>query len=275
AHVGVADAYNLMGFMTVLAPREAFPRAQAAARRALEIDPSSAEALTSLAYGTLWHDWDLAGSERLFRKSIDLNPRYSQAHLWFANVLTITGRMDEARAEAHLARTLDPLSNVAIAFSGWFPYWDSRFDEALRGFAGAIKLIPDFAPVHYWRGLAFARAGHDDEAMASLDRCIELLGRTPMALSALGTAHALGGREGQARAALAELAALSAERFVGGYYPAQILVALDDHDAAFAALEQALEERVHWLAAIRNDPSLAALRGDARFAALVARVEGR
>ncbi|MEO6462377.1 MAG: protein kinase, partial [Candidatus Eisenbacteria bacterium] len=87
AHVGVADAYNLMGFMTVLAPREAFPRAQAAARRALEIDPSSAEAWTSLAYGTLWHDWDIAGSERLFRKSIDLNARYSQAHLWFANVL--------------------------------------------------------------------------------------------------------------------------------------------------------------------------------------------
>ncbi len=274
AHVGVADAYNLMGFMSVVAPREAFPRAMAAARRALEIEPSCAEALTSLAYGTLWYEWNRAESERLFRKSIDLDPKYSQAHLWFANECILSGRFDEARVEANLARTLDPLSNVAIAFRGWFPYWRGQFEAAVRGITEAAELIPDFAPVHYWHGVSLMRTGRDAAAIAALERCIALLGRTPMAISAVGTAHALAGRAGDARAVLDELVGQATHRFVGGYYPAQILVALGDFDAAFAALDHAVEERVHWLAGLRIDPSLAPLRSDPRFSKLVARVEG-
>ncbi len=274
AHVGVADAYNLMGFMSVIAPREAFPRAMAAARKALEIDPSCAEALTSLAYGTLWYEWNRSESERLFRKSIDLAPRYSQAHLWFANERILSQHFEEARAEANLARTLDPMSNVAIAFRGWFPYWRGQFELAVRGITEAAELIPDFAPVHYWHGVSLMRTGRDADAVAALERCIALLGRTPMAISALGTAHALAGRADEARAILDELAEQAAHRYVGGYYPAQILVALGDHDAAFVALDRAVDERVHWLAGIHIDPSLAALHGDPRFDRLVARVEG-
>jgi len=272
AHVGVADAYNLMGFMSVLAPREAFPRAQAAARRALEVNPSGAEALTSLAYATLWHDWDVAEAERLFRRSIDLDPKYSQAHVWYANVLVLTRRTDEAQAEIHLARTLDPRSNVAIAFAGWFPYWCSRFQDALRAFHVAQELIPGFGPLHYWMGLAHARAGQDAEAITSLGRAIDMIGRTPMTLSGLATAHALAGRGTEARSLLAELEAQSSRRFVGGYYPAQVRVALGEREAALTGLEQAFDERVHWLAAIRIDPSLHPLRGESRFEALVARI---
>jgi Tfp pilus assembly protein PilF len=272
AQVGVADAHNLMGFMTVLPPRDTFPRAQAAARRALEINPSSAEAFTSLAYPTLWHDWNHAEAERLFRKSIDLNPKYSQAHLWIANVLTLSDRPDEARTEAQMARILDPLSAVAIAFAGWFPYWHSRFDEAIRNFREAMQLIPGFGVGHYWMGLAGARAGHDREAMAALERSAEILGPTPQVVSALATAHALAGRPTEARTLMAELETQSAHRYVGAYYFAQVLVALGEREAAFKALEKAFDERVHWLAAIHIDPSLAALRGDPRFEAMAARV---
>ncbi len=275
AHVGVADAYNLMGFMSVISPREAFPQAMAAARQALAIDPSCAEALTSLAYGTLWYEWNRAESERLFRKSIDLDPKYSQAHLWFANERILSQHFEEARAEANLARTLDPMSNVAIAFRGWFPYWRGQFELAVRGITEAAELIPDFAPVHYWHGVSLMRTGRDAEAVAALERCIALLGRTPMVISALGTAHALAGRTEAARAILDELDGQAAHRYVGGYYPAQVLVALGDHDAAFAALDRAVDERVHWLAGVHIDPSLAALHGDPRFDRLVARVEGR
>jgi serine/threonine-protein kinase len=274
AHVGVADAYNLMGFMTVLPPREAFPRARAAARRALEINPAGAEALTSLAYGTFWHDWNLEEAERLFRRSIDLNPKYSQAHLWFTNMLVGAGRMEEARAEAQLARALDPVSTIAITSGGWFPYYESKFEEAIRILQEAAGLIPGFGPVHYWLGRACTEAGHDTEAMGALDRCAGILGRIPMTLSALGIAHARAGRESDARAILSEMEALAAHRYVGAYFFAQVRVALGDRDAAFAALAKALEERVHWLAMIRVDPSLAALRGDPRFEALAARVKG-
>ncbi len=272
AHVGVADANNLMGFMTVFPPREAFPRAQAAARRALAINPSSAEALNSLAYAALWHAWNVRESERLFRKSIDLNPKYALAHLWFANVLTVSGRAEEAYVEAYAARTLDPLSNIAIAFAGWYPYWQGRFDEALRKFEDALPLIPSFGPLYYWMGLAFAHAGRDREAVATLERSVEILGRTPQALAALATAHALAGRKAEARAIVSEVEALSRRRYVAPYYLAQVSVALGEHDAAFATLERAFEERVHWLVGMHMDPSLAALRGDPRFAALAARV---
>jgi eukaryotic-like serine/threonine-protein kinase len=274
AHVGVADAYNLMGFMTAVAPRDAFPHAQAAARRALALNPTSGEAHTSLAYGVLWHDWNFEESERLFRRAIDLNPRYSQAHLWFTNLLLLVDRFDEAEGEAQTARILDPHSNVAIAFVGWHPYWQGRFEDAHRRLQKAIDLIPNFGAGHYWMALACARCGRDAEAMAALSRCLEILGRTPMVLAALAMAHALAGRTGEARTTLAEMEALAAHRYVGHYYPAQVRVALGEHEAALTGLEAAFEERVHWLAAIHLDPSLAALRGQPRFEALVARVGG-
>ena len=274
AHVGVADAYNLIGFTTTLAPGEAFPRAMAAARRALAIHATSAEAITSLAYGTLWYEWKFAESERLFRRSIDLNPKYSQGHLWFANTLVLTERLEEALQEARVARTLDPLSAVAIAFEGWFPYWCGKFDDAIRNFHEAVQLIPNFAPVHYWRGLTYIRTGQDAEAMTSLQRREDLGGRSPMVVAALGMAHSAAGRMDEARTMLAELVALSGQRYVGSYYIAQVQAALGDRDGALTALEKAVEERVHWLAAIHLDPTLDSLRGGARFDALVKRVRG-
>jgi len=275
AHVGIADAHNLMGFMSAMTPRDAFERAREAANRALELNPTSGEAHTSLAYATLWLDWNLEEAERLFRRAIDLNPRYSQTHLWFTNLLVIQERFEEAESEAQMARILDPHSNVAIAFAGWHPYWHGRFEDACRNLRQAAELIPNFGPVHYWMGLALARSGRDAEAMSALVRSADILGRTPMVLSAIATAHALAGRTDEARKFLAETEALAAQRYVGAYYPAQVRVALGENEAALTDLEAAIEERVHWLAAIRLDPSLAPLRGHPRFEALVARVRGR
>ncbi len=200
AHVGVADAYNLMGFWTGVPPREAFPHARASAQQALEINPASAEALTSLAYGTFWHDWNFAEAERLYRRSIDLNPKYSQAHLWLANLLVGDGRFEEAKAEAQVARTLDPVSNIAITSGGWCPYYAGSFDEAVRLYRDATRLIPDFGPLHLWMGLACAQADLDAEAMAALAGCVEILGRTPVvALGASGRPRARGADVGGAR----------------------------------------------------------------------------
>ena len=272
AHVGVADAYNLMGFMTVLPPREAFPHAQEAARRALEINPDSAEALTSLAYGTFWHDWNITESERLFRRSIDLNPKYSQAHLWFTNLLQAMCRMDEARAESQIARTLDPVSNIAIVSPGWFLYFEEKFAEAARVLREASTLVPDFGPIHYWAGLALSAAGDDDAAMSTLERCTSILGRTPLVVSALAVAHARAGRKDDVGTLLAELEAMSTQRYVSAYYFGQVYCARGDVEHSFSALERAFEERVHWLLMLPLDPVFMPLRGDARFRKLVARL---
>lgn len=275
AQVGIADANNLMGFMTVWPPREVFPRAAAAARRALEQNPACAEALTSLAYVTFWHEWNPVEAERLFRRSIDLNPKYSQAHLWLTNVMLAENRMDEARAESQIARTLDPVSNIAITSPGWFSFYEHRFDEAVRLFRGAAELLPNFGPVHYWMALASALAGLHAEAVQAADRCLRTLGRTPMVVSALALTHTLAGRTEAARTLLAELEGLTAQRYVSSYYVAQVQTALGDGDAAFAALDRALDERAHWMATIRRDPMLVPLHGEPRFEALAAEVARR
>jgi TolB-like protein/tRNA A-37 threonylcarbamoyl transferase component Bud32/Flp pilus assembly protein TadD len=273
AHVGVADAYNIMGFMSAAASRETFPRAQAAAHRALEVNPTSGEAFNSLAYATLWFDWNHVEAERLFRRAIDLNPRNSQTHLWFTNLLLVQERFDEAENEARTARILDPHSKIAITLTGWRPYWQGDLEEAFRKLNQVIELIPDFGVAHYWLSLACAFTGRDAEAMAALQRCVETLGRTPTVVASIGVAHALAGRVDEAHQALAELEALAAHRYVGSYFPARVHVALGQHDAALTLLEAALEERVHWLAALHLDPTVAALRGQPRFEALIAKVK--
>ena len=272
AHVGIADAYNLLGFYATLPATVAFPRAEAAARRALEINPASAEAMTSLAYGVTWFDRNLVEAERLFRKAIDINPRYSLAHLWISNVLLLAGRAEEARAEVQLARSAAPVSPGPIAFEGWFPYYDGDFDEALRIFDNAVALIPDFGAMYYWMGLALMSAGRNADAVASFERGIERLGRVPMVVSGLAAAHALGGHEAEARALLAEMLSQRDRRHVSAYYIAHAHAALGERDEALTALELAAEERMHILGLIRMDPLLAELRADPRFEAIAARV---
>jgi Tfp pilus assembly protein PilF len=275
AHVGLADTYNLMGFYTVIAPREAFPRAQAAARKALEINRSSAEAMTSLAYSTMWHDWDLVEAEGQFRKAIELNPRYSTAHLWLANLFMIRGQHDDALSEFQIARRLDPFSMPAITSAGWLAYYSRRFDEAVVQLGRAIELVPDFMMARYWLGLTYAQLRRGVEAVAQFEHAIRIGGRVPSTLAGLALGHAAGGDEQKARATLAELEAQSERHYVAPYYVAQVIAALGDRDAAFAPLGRAIEERVHWLAAIRRDPTLDPLRGDRRFDEIVRRVEER
>jgi len=272
AHVGIADAYNLMGFMTARAPRETFPRAREAARRALEINASCAEALTSLAYATLWHGWNRTEAERLFRRSIDLHPKYSLAHIWFANVLALDHRIEEAENEGHIARMLDPRSNVAIVFFGWFSYWAGRFERSVAKLEEVLPMVPEFGPLHYWLGLALLQTDRHAEALPAMERSLTLQGRTPQALAGMALALASTGRAPEARALLDEIMGLVPHRYVASYYPAQVHAALGERDRAFEWLEKALEERVHWLAALHVDPTLNPLREDPRFESLATRI---
>ena len=109
AHAGVADSYAILGFYSSLPPTEAFPKARQAASRALELDPTLAEARPALAYVAMYHDWDWAGAEREFRLAIALNPGYSTTHQWYGNFLSILGRFDESVAEFSRAIALDPV----------------------------------------------------------------------------------------------------------------------------------------------------------------------
>jgi serine/threonine-protein kinase len=272
AHVGVADAYSLMGFYAVRAPREVFPTAAIAARRALAIDPTSAEALTSLAYVKMYHEWDFPDAERMFRKAIDLNPKYPTAHLWLANIFSFSARPEEAEAEFRVARILDPMSMVTNTSQGWLPYWQGDFERSRKRLIETVAMVPEFMIAHYWLGLSCTMLNRHDEARASLGRAIGLGGRKPMTLAGLAIAAARAGQKDEARSLLAEIDGFAKDHYVSSYFRAQILASLGEIDEGMAALERAFEERVHWLVTVRNDPLLVALRQHPRFDDLAQRV---
>ena len=272
AHVGVADAYSLMGFYAVRAPREVFPAAAVAARRALAIDPASAEALTSLAYVRMYYDWDFPEAERTFRKAIDLNPKYPTAHLWLANIFSFSHRPEEAEAEFRIARILDPMSMVTNTSQGWLPYWQGDFARSRERLLETVTMVPEFMIAHYWLGLACTMLNRHEEARVSLERAVGLGGRKPMTLTGVAIAAARVGRKDEARTLLAEIDGFAKDRYVSPYFRAQILASLGEIEEGMAALERAFEERVHWLVAVRNDPSLVPLRQHLRFDDLARRV---
>ena len=130
AFSGLADAYAVLGFYDYLPPVQAFPRAKAAAQRALDLDARLAHAHASLGYVALYYDWNWAEAEAAFERAIALNPSYSVGHQWYANYLTARGRFDEAVAAMRRAQEVDPLSLIASAALGWVHFYQRDYDAS-------------------------------------------------------------------------------------------------------------------------------------------------
>ena len=144
AYAGLADSYNILVSYSALAPKEAFPKAKTAAGRALEIDERLGEAHASLAFVRFGFDWDFAEAEREFKRSIELNPGYAAAHLWYAVYLAAMGRFDEAEAEINRAQELDPLSLPIMTNVGWIHHLSRRYDRAIEAYKKALEMEPNF-----------------------------------------------------------------------------------------------------------------------------------
>src|SRR6185503_1426638 len=164
AELGLAEAHGLLGFHEFEPPREAFPRARAAALRTLELRPDLGEAHAVLAYTILHHDRDWAGSEREFLRAIELNPKHAVARLWYVNMLLAAGRFDEALEQGRHALELDPLSIINSLVMGWVHFFAGRFDVAFEKMGRALELDPRFFLGHQWRGWALWQMGRLEEA---------------------------------------------------------------------------------------------------------------
>ncbi len=272
AHAGLADSYNLLGFYSVRAPKEAFPRAKEAARRALELDGDLAEAHSSLAFARLLYDWDWAGAGREFRRTFELNPGYATAHHWFAEYLTLQGRHEEAIEQVKQALGLDPLSLIINTLRGWAYYYARRYDQAIAALEETLELDAGFAPAEFWLGLARQQQGQLEAAGAVLEQAIEHSGRSPMMVAALGRLHALRGETTAASAVLAELEAASRREYVPAYYIAAIHSGSGDRERTLDWLEHSRQARDNWLVFLGVDPIWDALRSEPRFTALLAEV---
>ncbi|HJW14110.1 MAG TPA: protein kinase, partial [Thermoanaerobaculia bacterium] len=218
AYLGIAHTYAVLGFHAIAPPSEAFPRAKAAALKALEIDPSLAEARAPLAYALHYYDWNWNESEKEYRRCLEAAPQDATAHNYYASLLTSLGRFEEALKEWRRAQEVDPLSLIIRAATGWFFYLARRYDEAIREAKTALEMDPTFAVARRVLGLSFQKTSRPDEAIEELRKAVELSGGSTQYLADLGRAFATAGREEQARKTLEELEEVSKSRYVSPYF---------------------------------------------------------
>ncbi len=268
AHAGVADSYTILGYYSAMEPRDAFPKAKAAAAKALAFDDSLAQAHSSLAFAQVLYDWDWRQAERGFRRTFELNPGYATGHHWYAEYLVWTGRGEEAVAEAHKALEIDPLSLIINTLIGWVHYYTRRNDRAIRKLRKTLELDPAFAPANFWLALAYSQAGQLDEARTAIERALESAGESPMMLAARASLHAAAGEAAAAEGILGALLRTAAETYVPPYYIAAIYSALDDWPRTCEWLEKARRARDNWLVFLKVDPIWDRVRAEPEFAAL-------
>jgi DNA-binding SARP family transcriptional activator len=274
AYSGLADCYNLFSLYSVMAPKTAMPMAKAAARKAIEIDESLAEAHTSLAYAYLYYDWNWAAAEREFQCAIELNPNYATAHHWYHEYLIARGRFDEQMAEILHAEELDPVSLIINTDVGWGLYYARRYDQAVEQLRRTLELDPNFAVAHLMLGLTHAQKKCLDEALASILKSIELSGNDPftLAIGALGYVCAISGRKSEALSAIDRVKHLSKARYASDYCQALVFAGLRDRSGAIERLENAFEARYDRLIYLNVEPIFDDLRSDPRFQNLIRRL---
>jgi TolB-like protein/Tfp pilus assembly protein PilF len=273
AYSGLADCYSTRGLREWdLPPREAFPRAKAAATKALEIDDTLAEAHTSFAFAIWYYDWDWQPAEREFKRALELNGNDAVAHQWYGSYLSSMGRHAEAIAEKKRAVELDPLSLVMNRSLGWTFYFARHYDAAIEQYRKTLELDPNFALAHLWLGEAYKQKGMHQEAILEFQKASMLSGEDHAKLAALGHAYALSGRRAEATKILEKLEEMSKRSYVPPYDFAVIFTGLGDKDKALEWLHKAHEDRSAYLVLLNVEPIWDSLRSDPRFTDLLRRM---
>lgn len=275
AYAGLADCYGIIGAAIVgtVPAREVAPKAEAAAKRALELDPTLAEAQTSLATVLLNYKWDWPGTEAGFQKAIQLDPKYATAHQRYSLYLIAMGRTQESLREIQQALKLDPLS-VSMNFSeGWRLYMARDFNGAIRQLKAAIDMDSSFALAHLVLGQAYAQTKQYSAAIGELQTAVRLSSNSSPALAALARVDASSGQQASARALLETLRARSLHTYVSPFYLAEVYAALGDQNVAMEELEKAYEDRSNSIIFLRVDPDFDSLRSNPRFQQLIERLQ--
>jgi TolB-like protein/DNA-binding winged helix-turn-helix (wHTH) protein/Tfp pilus assembly protein PilF len=274
AYAGLADCYGIIGatiFGTVPAA-EAAPKAKAAATRALELDPTLAEAETSLATAKFNYDWDWAGAADGFKRAIEMNPSYATAYQRYSLYLIAMGRFGDSFEQINKARDLDPLSISINSSLGWRFYLARQYDRAIEQLRNTLEMDPSYEWPHLVLGQAYEQKGEYSLAISELRKVAELSHDTPLMVSALAHAYALSGNKEEANKLLSGLIAESKKKYVSPFYVAIIYASLGQNELAMDWFEKAYADRSNGLVFMRIDPELDTLRSNPRFVALQAKL---
>ena len=273
AHAHSAAACTLLCDYSIVRPSELMHRAKASALRALALDDRSVEAHTALALITAQYEWNWPEAEALFRRAIDLNPSYAEARLWFGcDMLALQGRFAEAAEHVRLALHLDPLSWPVRESQGYFLMLTRDFDAALSFHQETIQLQPESPRGYAGVARVLGMMGRHAEAIEIFGKARQLAPVTPSFLGAMGQVLGEAGRETEARSTLAELEQMAAARFVPGTAFAAIHLGLNEKDRALTYLEQACRQREFSIAKLKVHPMYDGVRDEPRAQRLMTRM---
>jgi TolB-like protein/Tfp pilus assembly protein PilF len=266
AYAGLADAYGTLSFYGPMRPEEAYPIARELVVKALELDPELPEAHTVLAYIKAYWDWDWEGSERDFRRAIELNPNHISAHHLFSYVLVMIGRNEEALQEIQKALELDPLNLIAIRTVGDMYYHSRQYEKAIPYFLKTIEMDQTFNYAHLNLGSVYRELGRYEEALKQYQKEINLYTGTELTtLANMGVLYARMGEINKAKDIIKELNERSKREYVAPTLMSYTYFAFGDMDTGFEYLYRAFSTHDHWLTQLKFYHEFDPIRNDPRY----------
>jgi len=273
AYAGLGDTYGASATNGWSSPREGYPKAKIAAKRALELDDTLAEAHTTLGAILMFYDFDWAGAEREYKRAIELNPNYPITYEVYSYLLSSTGRFDEAIKTAQRGVEKDPLSPPLMGDVAGAYYMAHRYDEAITQLRKSLEMDPNHLGAHMALGATYEAKGAHEEAIKELQKANALVAKVTQVMSLLGHAYAASGNRAEALKILDELNEMAKTGYVSSWDLAVLYVGLGDKDRALEQLNKAYEDRAGWIIALKSDPMMEPLRSDPRFAELVRKMK--
>ena len=270
AYAGLADAYTTESDWTI-SPREALPKAEAAARKALVFDDNLAEAHEALAHALL-HEWRLPEANREFHRALLLNPSSVSTYYTYAEYLASIGQEDQAIAQMNKALTIDPLSPEVNSFLAWDFYLKRDYDGCLSSSHKAMQILPDFYVPHLAAGMCYYITAQFPQAIQEYQKAISMNPESTYSVAGLGMSYAKAGDQAEARKTLQKLQAMGKQMYVSPVYIGLVYDALGERGQEFAWYDKGYDDRAEWLLWLTVDPIFDSVRADSRFQALVKRV---
>jgi TolB-like protein/DNA-binding winged helix-turn-helix (wHTH) protein/tetratricopeptide (TPR) repeat protein len=272
AYAALADCYQLQGFYQFVPPSEAYPRAKAAALKALSLDNSLAEAHVALLSTLTDYEWDWEGAEREFKATVALDPNYAVAYQYYGYALLAMGRGEEALAAMKHAAELDVVSPSVQTSLAWSYYLLHQDEQAVDQCKRVLELYPDFVPAHQMLGIVYGQMKSDQRSMAELNQAETLERDSTITPILLDYELAKTGKRAEATRDLTGLVAKSHGASIPDYYVAAAWTAIGDKEKAQSSLERAYQLRSNWVLYLQYDPRFDTLRSDSQFQALLHQV---
>ena len=273
AYSGLADTLAASSANTWIVPTEGYPKAMAAAQKAVAIDDNLGEAHATLGAITMFYELDWAKTEREFLRALELNPNYGETYELYSYLLSATGRLNEAIDMMKRGLAVEPLALPLLDDLGQAYYWARKYDEALEQYRKSIAIESTHPAAYSGVGVVYAQKGMYKDAIEAFQRAIDSTERTSNLLGLLGYAYALSGKKAEALKILDELKRREKVSYVSPYDLAVLYTGLGEKDQAIEQLHKAYEQRAGWVIMLKTEPLFDPLRSDARFAALVQRLD--